>query len=499
MVKPAKPLAAYMRVSRVGDREDKLRSPDFQRQAIARYAEGERFAVEWFDAELDVSGSKAKRPVLDAIISRVKAGELGGVVVAKLDRLSRMRPRDRVLLFEEIEDAGGVVLSAGEQLDPSTPEGRFARDVFLGVARLQWEKYREGFERAKAGAIEHGIAVNTRAAVGYRKRDGDRQDRCLEPDPDVAPLVREVFERRAQGEGPSALGQFLKSRGVLTSQGSRTWSKQAIYNLIGNRVYLGELRYGLDDRYVKAGAHEAIVDIATWTAAQHPNGRRITPSRSEGSAWLLTGILRCAECRYALQGTTTSRGKRIYRCTRTHSAGVCPAPARIDADTVETAAVKAFWDLTADLEAHGTPDTSGTLAARDEALQRAETALSQWMAPEVQEAIGDLGEYAAGLRERRAARDDAAEALGAARAAAGASAAMPSTDTLRGAWERMTTVQRRELLGLRFDCLALRRDPRALVVYPAGTGPRDLPRRGFKQSPVLAPFPTTDVARRLAV
>src|SRR4051812_16412531 len=115
MVKPSKPLAAYMRVSRVGDRDDKLRSPDFQRDAIARYANAEGFAVEWFDPELDVSGSKAKRPVLDAIIARVKAGELGGVVVAKLDRLSRMRPRDRVLLFEEIEDAGGVVLSAGEQ------------------------------------------------------------------------------------------------------------------------------------------------------------------------------------------------------------------------------------------------------------------------------------------------------------------------------------------------------------------------------------------------
>src|SRR5688572_25124944 len=117
MVKPAKPLGGYVRVSRVGDREDKLRSPDFQRDAIARYAQSEGFDVEWFEPELDVSGSKASRPILDAIIARVKAGELGGLVVAKLDRLARMRPKDRVLLFEEIEDAGGVILSAGEQLD----------------------------------------------------------------------------------------------------------------------------------------------------------------------------------------------------------------------------------------------------------------------------------------------------------------------------------------------------------------------------------------------
>jgi site-specific DNA recombinase len=133
-----------------------------------------------------VSGSRAKRPVLDQIIEGVKAGRLGGLVVAKLDRLSRMPPKERVLLFEEIEDAGGVILSAGEQLDPSTPEGRFARDVFLGVARMQWERYREGFERAKESAIADGIPIVNRPAVGYR-----RAGRKLALDEHAAPVVRE--------------------------------------------------------------------------------------------------------------------------------------------------------------------------------------------------------------------------------------------------------------------------------------------------------------------
>src|SRR5215211_5514061 len=167
MVKPTKPLAGYVRVSRQGDREE-LRSPTFQRKAIQHYADTEGYEVRFFDAEVDVSGSKRVREQLDKIVEGVKAGELGGVVVMKLDRLSRLSAKDRVLLFEEIEAAGGVILSASEQLDPSTPEGRFAREVFLGIARMQWEKYREGFEEAKAGAIENGIPVITRPAVGYR-------------------------------------------------------------------------------------------------------------------------------------------------------------------------------------------------------------------------------------------------------------------------------------------------------------------------------------------
>jgi hypothetical protein len=68
----SKPLAEYVRVSRVGEREeDRLRSPDFQREAIDRLATSEGCTVERTPNELDVSGSKARRPVLDATVRRV--------------------------------------------------------------------------------------------------------------------------------------------------------------------------------------------------------------------------------------------------------------------------------------------------------------------------------------------------------------------------------------------------------------------------------------------
>jgi hypothetical protein len=63
-------------------------------------------------------------------------------------------------------------------------------------------------------------------------------------------------------------------------------------------------------------------------------------------------------------------------------------------------------------------------------------------------------------------------------------------------WDRMNVKDRRELLGLRFHALALSRD-RSLVVYPAGADVGDLPTRGFKQEPVLEPFPTPPSGARL--
>lgn len=486
MVKPSLPVDVYVRVSRVGKRGERLISPDEQERRAREHAVQHGLQVgEVLPADLDESGGKLDRPGLNEALRRVEAGKSGGIIVAWLDRLSRDSEHAHGLV-RRMTDAGGVIYAPDAPADWTTPEGELQGGFAFLLATYVRKRARAGFERAKAQAVERGIPVITRPAVGYRQRE----DRTLEPDPVAAPVVRAVFERRAAGGGPTELATLLEREGITTSQGSRTWSKQAIYNMIANRVYLGELRYGSDDRYVNAESHEPVVDIALWTAAQHPNGRSLARV-GEGSAWLLTGLLRCTACRYCLQGTTTSRRQRIYRCTRRHAGGICPAPARIDAQRVESAVVGAFWRVTADLEAQGSAAHHAVdLSGLEGALDRADRALKQWMSAEVQEAIGDMGEYAAGLRERRATRDGAAEALGRARAVAASPAVdVPSVETLRSAWERMTTRDRRELLGLRIDTIALGRDPVGIVVYPAGTGPVDLPRRGFKVAPVLEPFP----------
>ena len=232
---------------------------------------------------------------------------------------------------------------------------------------------------------------------------------------------------------------------------------------------------------------------ATWQAAQHPSGRRLTPAR--GGTSLLTGLVRCAACRYCLQATTSSRGKRIYRCTRTHAGGVCPAPARIMSDDIEHAVVEAFWSLARKAEAVGRPLAGHRVEALREALERADARVRQLETPEAQDALGER--YFTVFRERRAERDDRAREVGDAEAADRADATLPDVETLEAEWTRATTAAQRELMAIHIDCISLSRD-RMIVVYPRGAGPSDLPRRGFKSSPVLAPFPDTPGGARIA-
>jgi DNA invertase Pin-like site-specific DNA recombinase len=483
VVKQTRPVDIYVRVSRVGGREH-LISPDEQERRARELATEQALRIGEVLTDLDESGGRWERPGLQEALHRVESGRSGGIIVAWLDRLSRDSEHAHALI-RRISDAGGAIYAPDAPSDWLSPEGELQAGIVFAFAQYQRKRARAGFERAKEQAIANGIPVKTRPPVGYRQRS----DRHLEPDPDAAPLVRQVFERRAAGAGPAELGAFLTEHGIKTSQGSKTWSKAAVYNLLRNRTYLGELSYGRDRRFVNSSAHEPIVDAALWQAAQRSGVPALAPARSGGnSPFLLTGIARCAACRYCLQATRTSRGKRIYRCTRTRAGGMCPAPTRVAAEAVERAAVEAFWAITKDLEAEGRHDESGDLRQLERDLERADKSLREWASAEIQEAIGDLSEYSAGMRDRRRARDEIVEQLTRLQAKQSAHNALPNRETLAAAWERMNTQERRELVALRFDCLAVRRDG-SIIAYAAGSGPMDLPRRGSTVAPLLVGFP----------
>src|SRR4029077_12943463 len=110
----------YVRVSRVGERDERLRSPDFQATAIRAKATAAGVEVRLFEPGLDVSGSKRSRAILDSIVAAIERDELAGVIVYNLSRLSRLAPRDRIELVERIEGAGGAILSASESFDSTT-------------------------------------------------------------------------------------------------------------------------------------------------------------------------------------------------------------------------------------------------------------------------------------------------------------------------------------------------------------------------------------------
>jgi site-specific DNA recombinase len=161
-------LLGYRRVSRVGDRKDTLLSPDLQADVIEAYAAQRGIEVEMLDAELDVSGGRVRRPILEAALERVEAGTASGLIVDTLDRLSRMAIFEALGVIRRVEGAGGQVIAVSENFDAGTPEGRLVRNMFLSIGEMQRERYGGKIAASKRSAVERGIwpTGSCRSATG---------------------------------------------------------------------------------------------------------------------------------------------------------------------------------------------------------------------------------------------------------------------------------------------------------------------------------------------
>ncbi len=475
----------YVRVSRVAGREgESFISPELQRERIEAWAalRGEQIG-EWH-VDLDVSGARAERPGLAEALARVEAGVTTGVVVAKLDRLARSLP----VAFDtisRIERAGGQLVSVEEGIDPTTATGRMMRNLVLLLAEWYRDQIREQWEVARERAVRRGAAVVSTVPTGYQRGRGGR----LEPHPEWGPVIREVFERRAAGATWAALARWMNERGVPVQYANgreRTggrWTGSVVGKLVLGRVYLGEVRHGT---FVNAHAHEPLVSPGVWHAAQQARGTPDAPARGEPA--LLSGLVRCAGCGYAMH-RASGRGAGggqvwAYRCRGGGSGGACPDRAFAYADDLERVMEGALLAHADDLAVRGDQDTvelDQALATLDEA----EHALRVFRDdPRVLSALGQDA-FVEGLRERARRVDTAREQVEGARLPA---AGVPDVVTLRGIWPSLSVVERRRVMTAALDCLVVAGAGQLTVdrvrACWAGLGPEGLPGRGRRGSGV---------------
>jgi DNA invertase Pin-like site-specific DNA recombinase len=363
--------AGYSRVSRVAGREN-LISPELQEKRVRAFADVKGWTVEFFPPELDVSGGRSRRPVLEEIISRIERGEFAGVIVSQIDRLSRMEMTTALSVIERIEEAGGQVVAVAENVDPTTPEGRMARNMFLSLAAMERERHAVQIAGAKERAVRLGIWPVPKVPPGYVKGE----DRKLTPGPGRGRLV-EAFEARAAGKSWRVVGEILDV------------GPSSARKIVSNRVYLGEITVG---EWNNPTAHEPLIDRRLFEAAQieHP----YYPPKGD-KEHLLRGLVRCAGC----QRSMSVHGGTFYRCLRKVP---CEIGARVRIDEIDPIAERIVFEEGRGAAAEGVEVEAEPLAE----LERAEAELQAFQ--RATSAIGDEEFFIEGLRERaeavRAAR-----------------------------------------------------------------------------------------------
>ena len=165
-----KKAAIYARVS-TPDQHVETQLYDLRKLATQRGFEVSR---EYCDR--GISGSKARRPGLDAMMTDARRGEFTVLLVAAFDRVARST-KNFLEIVDELHDLEIEFISAREAIDTSGPMGRMFITLIGSIAELEKsilvERIRAGMRRARMEGqrlgraplnIDHAALVRDRLA-----------------------------------------------------------------------------------------------------------------------------------------------------------------------------------------------------------------------------------------------------------------------------------------------------------------------------------------------
>jgi DNA invertase Pin-like site-specific DNA recombinase len=131
---------------------------DNQLIELRRYVEARGWTgTEFVDS--GVSGTKDRRPALDALMKDAKRRRFDVLVVWRLDRLGR-NLKHLVTLLEDVQAVGIAFVSLGEGIDCTTAAGRLQLHVLAALAEFERariaERVRAGLARVRASGKRLG-------------------------------------------------------------------------------------------------------------------------------------------------------------------------------------------------------------------------------------------------------------------------------------------------------------------------------------------------------
>jgi DNA invertase Pin-like site-specific DNA recombinase len=233
---PTPGVYVYCRVS-TGEQARSGASLDLQERKCRDYAALHDLEVVEVIRDDGCSAKSLRRPGMDRMREGLRAQQASGVVIWKLDRLSRSVV-DYGSLIEELESRGVALMSVCDNLDTASASGRLIVNVMIAVS--QWER-EAGGERtcdALAEIREQGYHVG-RLPVGYDRVGHPGKGCLLRPNGDY-PLVEQVRVLRESGRSLASIAKFMESGGTHTPGGSIRWYPQTVRRVLSS-PWLGAL------------------------------------------------------------------------------------------------------------------------------------------------------------------------------------------------------------------------------------------------------------------
>lgn len=295
----------YARYSSDSQREESIEG---QLRECTEYAERNGITILRSYIDRALSARTADRPEFQNMIKDSEQKLFGVVLIWKLDRFSRDR-YDSAHYKRILKKNGVKVVSVKENISDG-PEGIILESMLEGYAEYYSAELSEKIHRGQKENALKGRNNGGGIPLGYLL---DKKEQKLVLDPVTAPLVREIFQRYADGEIVRTIVEDFNRRGLKTKSG-KPFSPNSFNRILKNRKYIGEYRY--QDVIIPGGVPAILSDDVFYQVQARLEKNKRAPATAKADVdYLLTTKLFCGLCERMMigeSGTSHTGDKHYY-------------------------------------------------------------------------------------------------------------------------------------------------------------------------------------------
>ena len=298
----------YARYSSDGQREESIEG---QLRECKEYAERHNMNIIGTYIDRALSAKSDNRPDFQKMIRDSAKKQFEAVLVWKLDRFARNR-YDSATYRAILKRNGVNVVSIKENISDG-PEGIILEALLEGMAEYYSAELSVKVKRGQMENALKGKANGGMKPFGYRIN----AERYYEIDPLTAPIVLEMFTRYADGQTVKEISDDMNAQGLFMNTKYKYMNKSSMHNLLKNRRYIGEYRYGTT---VAPDGMPRIVPQEIFDRVQErmQKNKHKPAAKKADEEYILTTKLFCGQCGTMMVGVggTSKTGKvhHYYKC-----------------------------------------------------------------------------------------------------------------------------------------------------------------------------------------
>ena len=253
------------------------------------------------------SGKTARlRQQFKAMIQACRRGEIDYIYTKSIARFAR-NLIETLNTIRELREIGVGIFFEKESIDTLDYKSDFMLSIYSTVAEQELTSMGEQVKWAARKRYAKG-SVELTALYGYEIKNG-REFTII---PHEAEVVREIFERYANGEGHNKIARALNERGVKRKFSADLWNEKNIKTILGNEKYVGDALLqktykdenfrtikndGTVPQYYVENNHAPIITRELYDAVQaRREARQATVLQKSKKLSPFSGKVICSEC-----------------------------------------------------------------------------------------------------------------------------------------------------------------------------------------------------------